>query len=174
MFRYWAETVQSRFSYASGHLEGYVAICAFFPGASSKRKLFESGKAIGYCHYTQLVNKCRKLEDESERIGVALEGTGRSKSRKDGQQATVVGDAGTDDGAAPKRGTCGDGDGTPSLANEFAADTPGTGCSMYGASHCCEERKGSPRAGQMNLETQVCAYWHFVPEVYYLGVQWTP
>eukprot|EP00903_Cladosiphon_okamuranus_P011366 g10714.t1 len=36
-------------------------------GAGAKRGQFESGKAVGYSYYTQLVNKCRKLEDTRRR-----------------------------------------------------------------------------------------------------------
>lgn len=109
---------------------------------------------MGYCHYTQLVSKCRKLEDENERIGIGLVGTGRSRRNVEmRQQTTVLAGARTDDGGVPKRGTHGDDDGTPSLVNHIAADN---GCSVYGASSY-EECEGSPRAGQMNRETEVCA-----------------
>lgn len=113
---------------------------------------------MGYCHYTQLVSTCRKLEDENERIAVGLVGTGRSMSRNDvevRQQTTLVAGARTDNGATPKRETHGDGDGTPSLANLVAADKPGTVCSVCGASNC-EEREESPQAGQIHRETEVC------------------
>ena len=62
-------------------------------GAGAKRGQFESDKAAGYSYYTQLLRKCRNLEEINGRIGcdfgVDAAGTGCSTKNEAVEQNKV-------------------------------------------------------------------------------------